>query len=230
MKVIGYIRVSTDEQARGGVSLAAQEAKVRGYCDLYDLDLLTVIIDPGASAKNLKREGLQSVLTLLRSGKASGLIVAKLDRLTRSVSDMDYLISNFFGDRAKHNASLFSVADQVDTRTAAGRLVLHILMSVAQWEREAIGERTRDALAHKKANRQRISRRVPYGWSLDADGVNLSPCQAEQETAEIARDLKLRGRSLRAIGRELQSIGTYQRNGKPWHPSSVKSLLSSEIA
>jgi DNA invertase Pin-like site-specific DNA recombinase len=98
----------------------------------------------GHSAKSFNRPGLQNALQALRSGKAKGLLIAKLDRLTRSVSDWQTLIDDYFGEKA--GKSLFSVADSIDTRSSAGRLVLNVLLSVAQWEREAIGERTRDAL------------------------------------------------------------------------------------
>ena len=137
MKVILYCRVSTREQADSGISLDAQRAKLTAYADLYDLDVVEVVEDAGESAKSLKRPGLQRALDMLRSGSAEGLAVVKLDRLTRSIGDWQTLIDDHFGDRSQ----LFSVADSIDTRTAAGRMVLNILLSVAQWEREAIGER-----------------------------------------------------------------------------------------
>src|SRR6476661_5883591 len=121
MRVIGYIRVSTDEQATGGQSLGAQRAKINDYARLYDLELVAVIEDAGVSAKSLNRPGLQKALAMLRSGKVDGLVIAKLDRLTRSVADWQTLIDDYFGERA--GKQLFSVADSIDTRTAAGRLV-----------------------------------------------------------------------------------------------------------
>src|SRR5262245_9845331 len=98
MRVIGYIRVSTEEQATAGVSLSAQAEKVRAYCALYDLTLLEVVEDAGASAKTLERPGLQRALSALRRGEADGVVVAKLDRLTRSVADMATLIDAHFGE------------------------------------------------------------------------------------------------------------------------------------
>jgi hypothetical protein len=141
IKAIGYVRVSTDEQAADGVSLAAQEHKIRMYAELYGIELVEVVVDAGQSAKTLDRPGLRRVLDLLRQRKVEGVIVAKLDRLTRSVADLNTLIDTFFCERA--GRQLWSVADSIDTRTAAGRLVLNILGSVGQWERETIAERTR---------------------------------------------------------------------------------------
>ena len=143
-KAIGYVRVSTQEQATHGYSLDAQIDKIKAYASLYDIDLIDMVIDGGVSAKSLNREGLQNVLQMLDSGKADAVIIFKLDRLTRSVTDWNTLIADYF---TKH--ALLSVSDQIDTRTAAGRLCLNVLMSVAQWEREAIGERTSTALRQK---------------------------------------------------------------------------------
>ena len=148
-KTIAYLRVSTDKQADKGISLEAQEEKARAYASLYDLDLIEVIIDAGESAKTLDRPGLQRTLNMLKTGKADALLVVKLDRLTRSVVDLGKLIETYF---APGKAALMSVSEQIDTRSAAGRLVLNILASVSQWERETIGERTRDAMQHKQAN------------------------------------------------------------------------------
>src|SRR4051812_8098381 len=79
IEVIGYIRVSTEEQASGGFSLEAQEKKIRGYCELYDLDLVRIESDPGASGKDLNRPGIQAVLGELRrrKGGIGGVVVAK---------------------------------------------------------------------------------------------------------------------------------------------------------
>ena len=81
MKVIGYARVSTAEQASGGISLEAQEAKIRAYCELHELELVEVIIEGGESAKSLKRPGLQRGLAMLKKKAVGGLVVCKLDRI-----------------------------------------------------------------------------------------------------------------------------------------------------
>jgi len=143
-RVIGYVRVSTVHQADGGVSLDAQQRKLELYAELHDLELVGIEIDAGASAKTLRRPALQRALAKLNAGEADGLLVAKLDRLTRSVCDLGTLVERYFADRF----SLLSVADSIDTRSAAGRLVLNVLASVSQWEREATGERTAEALRH----------------------------------------------------------------------------------
>ena len=190
-----YCRVSTAEQSDSGVSLDAQQAKMRAYADLYDLTIVETIID-AESAKSLHRNGLQRALELLRAGKADGLLIVKLDRLTRSVADWQYLIDAYFGERG--GKQLLSVNDTIDTRTAAGRLVLNVLITVAQWERETIGERTKEALRHKINSRQRVGK-VRFGFDLAPDGVTLVENPAEQQTLAVMRDLRAAGRTLRQI-------------------------------
>jgi len=225
IKVIGYVRVSTEEQAREGISLFAQQTKVRLYCKLHELDLIDIHVDAGASAKNLNRTALRTALEALESNEAQGLVIVKLDRLTRNISDWQYLIDNYFGEKAKHSSNLLSVNDQIDTRQASGRLVLNILMSVAQWEREAIGERTKTAMAAKKTKGERVSRRIPYGFNLSQDKMHIEPNRYERKTAEMARDFRKGGLSLRKIGLKLSEVGRKPRNGLKWHAETVKMLM-----
>jgi DNA invertase Pin-like site-specific DNA recombinase len=223
MNVIAYIRVSTEEQASGGVSLDAQRAKIEAYAALYDLQVVEVVVDAGVSAKTLNRPGLQACLAMMKAGKADGVVVAKLDRLSRSVADWNLLIDRYFGE--KPGKQLLSVADQIDTRTAAGRLVLNVLMSVAQWERETIGERTRDAMAHKRARRERVGS-VPFGFDLADDGATLVPNDAEQRVIADIRALRAEGHSLRRITDELtgQGIATKEGNTRWTHTAIAKIL------
>src|ERR1035438_9937124 len=119
MLTIGYIRVSTDRQAEQGVSLEAQDAKVRAMATVQGAKLDEVIVDGGESAKSLNRPGLQRLLSLVKTGKVRAVIIAKLDRLTRSVKDLCDLLELF----DKKNVALVSVAESLDTASAAGRLV-----------------------------------------------------------------------------------------------------------
>src|SRR5580704_15229177 len=152
MKAIGYVRVSTQKQADFGVSLEAQTEKVRAMAVVQGAELADVIVDAGESAKSLNRPGMARLLSLVDSGAVDTIIISKLDRLTRSVKDLAELLERF----TRRGVSLVSMAESLDTGTAAGRLVLNIMVSVSQWEREAIGERTRDAMSHKRANGERL--------------------------------------------------------------------------
>ena len=220
IRAIGYVRVSTTQQAETGVSLDAQAEKIRAMAVVQDAELVDVITDAGASAKDLNRDGLARVLALVERRQVDAVIVAKLDRLTRSVRDLGELLERF----ERRGVSLVSVAESLDTGTAAGRLVLNVMASVSQWEREVIGERTREALAHKKAQGQRVGT-VPFGYALADDGCTLIPCPDEQATLGLLRDCRAAGSSLRAIASELNRHGCRTRSGAPWRHEYVRNLL-----
>ena len=228
MRVVVYSRVSTTDQSDNGVSLDAQHAKMVGYCSVYDLEIVDTIVDAGESAKSLSRPGLQRALSLLRSGKADGLVVVKLDRLTRSVADWQKLIDGYFGEKA--GKQLFSVADSIDTRTAAGRLVLNVLLSVAQWERETTGERTREALRYKIRNGERCGK-VRFGFDLADDRKTLLPNDAEQSVIALMIQLRTDGLSLREIAAELtlRCIPT-KEGGVAWTHTAVGRILQRKSA
>jgi len=202
-KAIAYIRVSTDKQADKGHSLLAQLEKVNAYASLYDLDIIDFVIETG-SAKNLDRDGLQGALAQIKAGKADALIVVKLDRLTRSVADLGYLVETYFA-----KAGLLSVSEQIDTRSASGRLVLNVLASVSQWEREAIGERTAVVKQSMKANGLYCGGIVPYGKSL-VNGLLVDNAQ-EQKIISRAKELKAKGHSLRTIATMFSNEGLKTR-------------------
>src|SRR5437899_976149 len=154
MRAIGYVRVSTDKQADHGVSLEAQEAKIRAMAIV---------------------QGAETV------------IIAKLDRLTRSVKDLAELLERF----QVRCVSLVSVAESLDTGSAAGRLVINIMTAVSQWEREAIGERTRDVMRHKKSTGQRVGN-IVYGFRVGANGKQLEPDPQELAVLSTIRELRAR--------------------------------------
>ncbi len=218
-RVVGYIRVSTEKQADHGISLAAQRAKIEAYALAMDLDLVTIVEDAGISAKTLDRPGLCAALSMLTSGKADALLVTKLDRLTRSVRDLGDLIEKFF-----KKYSLLSMSDQIDTRSAMGRCMLNLMTTMSQWERETTGERTRDALAHKKAKGEFCGGEPPYGFSVQ-NGALVSN-EAEQDVLRIVREMFAAGLSMNAITNELRFAGLIPRSGKTWHVQQIKRMLA----
>jgi DNA invertase Pin-like site-specific DNA recombinase len=222
-KTIAYLRVSTEKQADHGVSLDAQRSKIEAYAQLYDLRLVDLIVDAGQSAKTLDRPGLQRALAMLRAKQAEALLVTNLDRLTRSVVHLGQLVEDYFAEGGKW--ALLSVSEQIDTRSAAGRLVLNVLGSVAQWQREAIGERTKAAMRHKIAMGEYIGGEIPFGYRLSSDGVKLVRDLFEQDAKATARALRQSGMSLREIAAVLQARGVLTRSGRPFAPFQVSRML-----
>ena len=228
MKVVAYLRVSTEKQAEEGVSLDAQRARCSAWCEAMGYELVTTITDGGVSAKTLDRPGLKKALARVRGGATGGegwgLLVMKLDRLTRSVRDLGDLV-----DRCeRENWALLSIQESIDTSTPGGRLVLNVLASVAQWEREAIADRTATALEHKRDNGEYTGGGVPFGLAL-VDGGKVEPKQEEQTIIHRARAIRAAypALSLRAIGDRLHQEGLRPRSGGPWAAQQVKRLLGS---
>lgn len=222
-RTVAYIRVSTDKQADHGVSLEAQEAKIRQYADLFDLELVAVEVDAGESAKSLDRPALQRALARLDTFECTALLVVKLDRLTRSVRDLCDLVDTYFKDGS---CSLMSVGENVDTRSAAGRMMLNMLTVIGQWEREAIGERTQAAMQHLKAQGKFTGGWPPYGWTVGADG-ELVANDLEQEVIRQARARHAEGHSLRTIA---TYVGLNNRTGKPFDHKQIARMVGALAA
>jgi DNA invertase Pin-like site-specific DNA recombinase len=191
IRAVGYVRVSTEQQALEGSSLDAQRVRIQAHCIAMDIKLVEIISDEGQSAKSLDRPGIQKALKMLTQDKANALIVMKLDRLTRSVKDLGQLCEEYFG--GSREWSLLSVSDAIDTRSASGKLILNVLTSVAQWEREAISDRTKESMQHMKAQGV-ILGAAPYGWKyiaeLDAHG-RRKLVESPEEQAGIKRICEL---------------------------------------
>jgi DNA invertase Pin-like site-specific DNA recombinase len=176
-------------------------------------------VDAGESAKSLDRPGMARLLAMVDAKAVDVVIIAKLDRLTRSVKDLAELLERF----TRRGVSLVSVAKSLDTGTAAGRLVLNIMTAVSQWEREAIGERTRDAMSQKKANGERVGT-IPFGFRMGEDEL-LEEDAAEQGVLARMRELKAAGHTLREIADELNRQGYTTRRGTAWRFQYVAAAL-----
>jgi site-specific DNA recombinase len=219
-RAVGYIRVSSDQQAESGLSLEHQREKVRAAATLHDLDLIDVIIDAAESAATLDRPGMHRMLELVRAKKVDTVIVLKLDRLTRNVRDLADLLESF----RRGKVALMSVAESLNTETAAGRMVVNMLGVIAQWEREAIGERTSAALSAKRSRGERAGT-IPYGFALAADGSRLKANERERRTLRVMLECREAGYSLRDIAEELNRNGLTTRAGQPWRFEYVRSAL-----
>ena len=228
LRVIGYVRVSTEEQAHDGSSLINQEERIRAYCELYGLDLVRIERDAGVSAKTLDREALSVVIDELERGTVDGVVIMKLDRLTRSLRDWSDLIDRFFSDKAGRR--LFSVNDSIDTRTPSGRMVLNMIMTVAQWEREETAYRTANALQGKIARGERCGR-VRFGYNLAADGKTLVPDPVEQRAIEFMKRWKAQGKTYRDMVAQLEELGIETKTpGAVWRPGAIHQILARPIA
>lgn len=219
---IGYVRVS--KEAEDGLSLDAQAERVRAMALARGVTLLDVVVDDGSSAKSLHRPGMARLLALVDAGQVDMVLVAKLDRLTRSIVDLAALLQRF--DR--RDVAFVSVAEDFNTGTAMGRMVLLMIVMLSQWEREVIGERTREVLQFKKAQGERVGT-IPFGYRLAADGIHLVPDEDEQALIAQIRALKAGGQSTRQIAEALNALGRTTRKGTAWRFQYVARVLASAI-
>ncbi len=220
-QVIGYARVSTDEQAREGVSLEAQQARIKAYAQAKDLPLGDILVDEGRSGKDLKRPALQDLLARCDRGEVAHVIVWKLDRLTRRTRHLLSLVEDLF--LAKH-IELHSVSESLDTSTPHGRFELTMFGGLAQMERELIGERTRSAMAHLRANGLATSH-APLGFRRNGSRHRMVPVPAELETVRRILDRWRAGGSYAGIARDLNADGVSTKRGGRWHASTVRGIV-----
>jgi DNA invertase Pin-like site-specific DNA recombinase len=223
-KAVGYVRVSTEEQATQGLSIPAQEASIVAYARMKGLELVEVIVDGGVSGGRPlgARPGGQRLLNMLAEGKASHVAALRLDRLFRNASDCLATVEAW----TKRGIVLHLLdvsGNSVDTSSAAGKFMLTILAAVAEMERNLIAERIRNVLSWKRRN-GKVFGHEPFGFSRDGD--SLVPVEAEQKALELILDLRARGYSLRKIARALEARGIPTKRGGRWAAATVRKLLA----
>lgn len=217
---IGYVRVSTEAQASDGVSLEAQRARIESWASANGIKLLAIHVDAGISgAKAANRPALQKALAQATKGKAA-LVAYSLSRVARSTRDALDIAAKL--ERA--GADLVSLTENVDTRSAAGKMVFRMLAVLAEFERDLVSERTRGALAHIRAQGRRISGRIPYGYTLDGD--RLIPNAVEQATLHDVRTRRTAGETLEGIARSLTEAGVPGKMNGAWTATTVRRLVA----
>jgi site-specific DNA recombinase len=219
-RAVGYIRVSTEEQTREGVSLDMQAHKIRGYADLHDMELTEILADEGLSGKSIKvRPGIQKVLEAIRKKEVQAVIVYKLDRLARNTIETLQMAEAM----KKARVGLHSICEKLDTESAIGEFFFTLLASLAQMERKQIGERTKAALDRKKQKGERVSRKAPFGYRFD----NARVVQDDQEQGIIRKmqTLSESGLSIRKISKTLASDNIFNRAGKPFGIGEIHKIV-----
>ena len=217
-QAIGYIRVSTEKQANEGVSLEAQEAKIVTWCKANDYELVKGYVDAGISGKRMDtRKELLAALASLKKGMA--LVSYSLSRLARSTKD-----ALAIGEAvAKKKADMVSLTEQIDTTTAAGKMMFQMLSVLAEFERNLVAERTTNALQHKKRTGQKYTNQTPYGF--EAIEGRLVQVQQEAEIVAEIQASRTGGNTLQFIADSLNTRGIPTKTGKTWAPATIHLLL-----
>jgi site-specific DNA recombinase len=216
-KAIGYIRVSTEQQADEGISLASQRTKIEAWCALNEYKLIAIYEDAGISGKSInKRPQLKTALAEMKKGMA--LIVYSLSRLARSTKNCIEI-----ADELKTKSSdLVSLTEKIDTSSAMGEFFFTLIAALGQMERKQIGERTKTALAHKKAIGEKYAP-VPFGYHEIEGRLEVVKHEALL-VAEINRK-RAAGCTLQSIAHYLNEKGVIGKQGGKWYASSVRCIL-----
>lgn len=201
--MVGYLRVSTEEQASSGLGLDAQRDTIQRYVDAQGWDVVWYV-DEGLSAKSLARPQLQAALTRLhiipKRRDVDGIVVAKLDRLSRSVHDFSGILKL----ASARKWAVVAIDLGVDTSSPTGKLVANVMMSVAEWEREVIGERTSAAMQAAKRAGKHMGR------------VSALPEATADRLMELRRTL-----TLAATAAQLNAEGLGTATGACWSANTV---------
>jgi len=219
---IGYIRVSTEQQADEGISLEAQKAKIAAWCEINDYQLAQVYVDAGISGKSMdKRTGLQDALAATK--KDNALVVYSLSRLARSTKDCISI-----GEQLKKKGcDLVSITEKIDTGSAMGEFFFTLMAALGQMERKLIAERTVMALKHKK-NKGEVYAPIPFGYSA----IEGRLVAVESEALIVAEIMGKRaaGSTLTEIADYLNNAGITGKKGGKWFASSVSYLINRQAA
>ena len=220
MKTVGYIRVSTERQVQEGISIEAQEAKIKAYAELNDSELIAICRDEGISGAKADRAGLKKALEAATEHQAA-LVVYSLSRLSRSTR-----LTCEIGDKLdKAGAGLVSISEKIDTTTAAGKMMFRVLAAMAEFERDQFSERTKLALNHKKSKGEKTGGDVPFGWDADHSG-KLIENDTEQHVIKLIFDEWGRGNSLGSIAKKLNNDGYKTKRGSKFYAQTIKNILN----
>lgn len=220
MQAFGYARVSTLEQGETGVSLENQQQRIAAWCVAGGLTLDQVFVETMSGARAHNRPELQAALSTVCRTRGV-LVVYSLSRLARSVRDTLDIADRL--ERA--GANLASLTERIDTSSAVGKMVFRMLSTLNEFERDQLAERTESAMAHLRRNGRRISGRVPYGYDLGIDSHKLEPNGEEQAVLRRITGLRASGLSFGRIASELAAAGIRTKEGRAWHPATVRQIL-----
>ncbi len=225
IKAVGYLRVSTEEQ-KEGLSLDNQESRLKGYAVSQGLALGGIYRDEGFSAKDCHRPELQRLLNDVENGNVDLILVYRLDRLTRSMRDLYSLLDLF----KKHCVAFKSISEDFSTNTPVGKVVLGILGLFAEWERDIISGRIRDAMAYKRKVKKEWVGACPYGYRIttNGDGEKSKFLSIDEHQALIVKRIfreRTKGKTLAGIVEGLKAQGI---NSRKWSPAGLFGILRNE--
>lgn len=222
-KAVGYVRVSSTEQAEHGFGLATQEAAIRAFAISQGYELVELVTDAGVSGatRPAERDGFRRVVELAEVGAFSVLLVWKFDRLARQIV---YAVTAANDLQERHGIQMRSVTEPIDTATPMGRTVFAILAGMAEQERQVITERTFLGRREKATRGGYACGGVPLGYATDKEGGLIEDAEAAGIVRRIYA-MKAEGMTLSAIASQLNAEGAATARGGRWWPATVRYIL-----
>ncbi|WP_066316813.1 recombinase family protein [Bacillus sp. FJAT-29814] len=222
MRAVDYGRVSTDEQAKEGYSIPTQKEKNTNFIKSQGWDHVDSYIDDGYSAKNLNRPNMQKLIEDVKLKKFDVVVFYKLDRLVRSVSDLDALLKIF----DKHNIAIRSVTEPFDTTTAIGRFLITLVAAIAQWERETISERVSVNMEKKVKMGLWPGGMAPYGYKVVDKELAIN---SDEDIVVKKIFIMLRTLGFYTVAKKLTELGYKTTNGGEWHVDTVRGIANNPV-
>lgn len=218
-----YIRVSTDEQAKYGFSIAAQKEKLVSYASIKDWNIYKIYIDEGVSGKNLNRPQIKEMIEDIKKQKINNILVYKIDRLTRSTKDLIDLIDLF----SKYNCEFNSLTESIDTSTPSGRMFVKIIGLFAEFERETIAERIKIGFERKaKEGYSLCSSTSSYGYMRKKGEKIQTINEKEAKVVKDIFDLYIKYKNINKIKEYLINNNISTKKNKTWNNKIIKNILS----
>jgi len=221
-----YIRVSTEEQARDGFSIHAQKEKLSKYADANDWDIFDYYIDDGISGKNIEdRKEVIRLLDDIKKGNIQNVLIYKLDRLTRSVKDLIYLIDYF----ERYHCAFSSQTEKIDTSNAVGRMFVKIIGIFAEFERENLAERVSLGYEQKTREGNYTNTNGVYGYDYIPKEQKLIVNEQEKALVNRIFDLYIDGKSYYKIAKQFNQEKVITKRGGHWAPSTIQSIINNPL-
>jgi len=222
-QAVGYIRVSTRRQAETGTSLLTQPQQLRDYCLQRGLELVKIHTDAGLSGKDTKRPGLQAAMQQVQACKGT-LVVPSLSRFGRNMADLTRMTEQL----TKAGCRLVSVKEGIDSATPTGRLMLHMMGAMAEFERELLLDRLDEARGLKRERGEKLGGHTPLGFDAvtgNRGKLELRPNTSELKVLALVMQLREQGLGYHAVAAHLTAEKVPTKRGCRWNPKTVRDIV-----
>jgi site-specific DNA recombinase len=223
MSIYGYIRLNSHRPTPKSLGLREQARVIRQWSEDQGLEISKIFRDTESSSASLELPNLKKLIALIEEGKVSVLVIARLDRFTRTIRLHQQLLKLF----AEHNVRFISLAEGLDSKTKSGKKVLEAISIMALWDAKSIPDRTRDMIERKREIGERVGH-APFGYTYQKK--RLTPLTKELNIAAIIREKReLENFSYHKIAKFLNSQRLRAKRGGRWYAETIKCICENPL-